>query len=237
MVTDDDPVRASLSALAGFLVGQETVVETLQRIIELSAVAVPPAAYTGLTMLVEDQVTTSVFSDPEVREIDQAQYEAGSGPCLDSFRHGVVYGIPSTKDDTTWAEFSQKALQHGIRSTLSMPLLGADRPLGALNFYSPEEDGFSEEDQRAGAAFATQAAVVVANSQAYWDERGLREQLAEAMQSRATIEQAKGIVMAQSGVDADEAFDILRRASQRENRKLRDIARELVDRTSRSSPS
>ena len=119
-----------------------------------------------------------------------------------------------------------------MRSTLSLPLLVGEGSVGALNFYSTKEDGFSDEDRRNSATFALQAAVVLANAQAYWDARTLNEHLAEAMRSRATIEQAKGILMAQSNVGPDAAFELLRSASQRENRKLRDIAQELVDRHS-----
>src|SRR3954454_17445771 len=82
-MVQDDPVERSLKALTTFLVGDASVADTLQRIIDLAVVAVPAAAYTGITMLVEDQATTSVFSDPEVREVDQTQYDTGQGPCLD----------------------------------------------------------------------------------------------------------------------------------------------------------
>jgi len=122
------------------------------------------------------------------------------------------------------------AAEHGIGSPLSLPLLAGGQALGALNFYAEAENAFGEDDQQQGQAFATQAAIVLANAQTYWDARALNEQLSEAMRSRATIEQAKGILMGQSQVNADSAFDLLRKASQRENRKLRDVARELVER-------
>jgi GAF domain-containing protein len=151
---------------------------------------------------------------------------------VDAFRDGKVYGIPSTERDDRWPVFSRTALEHGVRSTLSMPLLVGDDCVGALNFYSEKEDGFSDVDRENGATFALQAAVVLANAQAYWEARALSENLTEAMRSRATIEQAKGILIAQSSVEPDHAFEILRSASQRENRKVRDIAQDLVDRHS-----
>ena len=231
-MADGDEVRRGLDALTQFLVGDTTMSQTLQRIIDLSAEAVRPAAYTGLTMLVDDKVTTSVFSDPDAPEIDQAQYEAGTGPCLDAFRHNKIYEITSTERDATWPEFSRAALDHGIRSTLSMPLAVGRSALGALNFYSETENGFAEPDRKAAESFATQAAVVLANAQAYWDARAFGENMEEAMRSRATIEQAKGILMAQSQVSPDEAFELLKMASQRENRKLRDVAQGLVNRHS-----
>jgi GAF domain-containing protein len=233
VVAEDDEVRAGLAALTQFLVGGSSVADTLQRILDLAADAVPTARYTGLTMLVEDRVETSVFTDPDVVEIDQAQYAVGNGPCLEAFRTGEVFDVRSTAEDTRWPEFSRTAFEHGVRSTLSLPLVAGDASLGALNFYSEHEDGFADEGaRRITESFAVQAAVVLANAQAYWDAVALAEGLKEAMRSRATIEQAKGIVIAQSKVDPDTAFELLKRASQRENRKLRDIAQDLVDRCS-----
>lgn len=126
--------------------------------------------------------------------------------------------------------FSDRARQHGVLSSLSTPLVANDRPIGALNFYGLEECAFSEDDEQLGAGFATQAAIVVSNAQAYWGARENCLNLDEAMRSRAVIEQAKGIIMARSGLSPGCAFDILVRASQRENRKLRHIASELVER-------
>jgi GAF domain-containing protein len=100
--------------------------------------------------------------------------------------------------------------------------------LGAMNLYSREERAFGCRDRTDAELFAAQAAIVLANSQAYWDAHQLSTGLAEAMRSRAVIEQAKGVLMGAEGVDEDEAFGILARASQRENVKLREIAQRIV---------
>lgn len=120
-------------------------------------------------------MTTSFFTDPEVAEIDQAQYSAGSGPCLGAFRDGVVHRIPSTERDHRWPKFSRAALEHGVRSTLSLPLIVGDNALGALNFYSEQDDGFSKEDEANAETFALQAAVVLANAHAHGDARSMSE--------------------------------------------------------------
>lgn len=109
-----------------------------------------------------------------------------------------------------------------------MPLVVAHEGIGALNFYSRTPGNFDDGDEQLAGAFAAQAAIVLANTQAYWDARQLNEQLTQAMASRATIEQAKGVVMAGRRCGEDEAFEILVRASQRENRKLREIAEQIV---------
>ena len=97
----------------------------------------------------------------------------------------------------------------------------------------PEEDAFDERRVETGRLFAAQASIVMANTQAYWDARSLNDQLHQAIESREAIEQAKGIVMARHGVDPEEAFRLLAEQSQRSNRRVRDLAVELVESTAR----
>ena len=220
-------IRSSVAALAAFFVGQDTLGDTLTRVADLAVETIGPADMAGITMLVEGAASTAVFTDPEAPEIDAAQYVTGVGPCLDAFRYQRVYRIDSIADDRDWPEFSAVADSRGVKSTLSLPLVAQKEGVGALNLYS-RSGVFSAEDEALGLVFAAQAAIVLANAQAYWDARHLSEQLGEAMQHRAVIEQAKGIVMAGGGRSADEAFQVLVQASQRENRKLRDIAAQIV---------
>ena len=228
MADNEIAIRETIAALSQFFVGERTLGETLTRVSELACKCVGPADMAGITMLVEGRVRTAVFTDPKSPEIDSAQYATGTGPCLDAFRHRQVYRIDSTATDTNWPEFSATAARYGVTSTLSLPLVAHQEGIGALNLYSC--DSAFSDDEDLGAIFATQAAIVLSNAQAYWDARHLSEQLREAMQYRAVIEQAKGILMATGGRNADDAFQVLVRASQRENRKLRDIAASLVQR-------
>ena len=96
--------------------------------------------------------------------------------------------------------------------------------MGALNLYSKHRNAFDDEALAVGSVFATHAAVALAGAQQ-------DEQMYKALQSRDVIGQAKGILMAQQNVSADEAFDILRRASQRMNIKLREVAERVASRT------
>jgi GAF domain-containing protein len=205
----------------------------LHQVAELTIQAVPGAHHVGITLMVDGKLTTSVFTHPEVPEIDQAQYRTGDGPCVDAYRTGTPHRIKSTLEPGRWQEFRHSAALHGVLSTLSLPLVVGEAPIGAMNMYAEIEEAFGEDDQRVAELFATQAAFLLANAQAYWDARILSENLAQAMDSRAEIEQAKGIIMATMGVTADGAFDQLKQQSQYENIKLRDIAREIVERANR----
>lgn len=231
MPADSRSLSKGLEAMSRFFVGDATLQETLHRVSELACATVSSAEMVGLTMLVEGRPRTAVFTDDAAPQIDAAQYETGVGPCLDAFRHQQVFRLDDVEKDHQWPSFSEAAAAYGIGSVLSVPLLARHEGVGALNFYSRSRAAFSEADVEAALQFAAYAAIVLANSQAYWDAHQLGQDMAEAMKSRATIEQAKGILMAVQRCSADEAFQILVRASQRENRKLREIADELVSRT------
>jgi AmiR/NasT family two-component response regulator len=111
-----------------------------------------------------------------------------------------------------------------------LPYQGAT--IGALNIYSTHPAAFaSTESLSAGLEAAEVIAVAVANADAHWQLGEQARNMRVAMDSRAVIEQAKGVLMAQRKVDAEQAFEILREASQRYNRKLRDIALGIVEST------
>lgn len=235
-----DARAQALSAMSQFLVAKSSMGETLLRVSTITTDALPAATMAGITMLGEDgKPTTSVFTDEESPEIDEAQYSSGRGPCLDSLRHAKVVRLDDMETAAAeYPEFAAAAQAHGIQSTLSLPLVVGDSGVGALNLYSPTTNGFSADDELLGMELAGAAAIVLANASAYWEVAQLSDQLAQAMQSRAVIEQAKGILMARSPeMSAEDAFDLLRKASQQENVKLRDIAQRLVDRRSGDSGS
>jgi GAF domain-containing protein len=227
----DLPLGESLAALSRFFVGDLSIKETLQRVSDHVTEVVPGADMVGLTMMLEGRPRTAVFTDEDAPEIDQAQYDTGNGPCLSAYEKQEIFEIPDTREGGPWPAFRAAALEHGVLSTLSLPMAVAGRSLGAMNLYSHTERGFAGADRGTAQLFATQAAIVLANTQAYWDARDLSERLSEAMQHRAVIEQAKGMLMVTQRCGEDEAFDLLVRASQRENTKLRDIAHRIVDNT------
>jgi len=227
MPSEEPLLRQSVNALTQYFVGDATMGETLRRVSELAAEALPQAALVGITMMLEGRVGTFVFTDPDVVEIDQAQYRTGRGPCINAFETGETFTIDSTVDEHRWQEFCAVAREHQVLSTLSMPMI-VNKPIGAMNLYARSERAFTSDDVETARQFAMQAAFVLANAQAYWDSRTLSENLEIAMASRSVIEQAKGVIIGTNGVTADEAFQILVDRSQRENVKLRDIAQQIV---------
>jgi len=233
MLDNSGLLQEALAALTRYFVGSSTLAETLHRVAELTIRAVPQTDHVGITMMINGKPGTAIFTHPEVPEIDQAQYRTGDGPCLDAFHNGVPHIITSTLERGRWQEFRDSAARHGVLSTMSMPMIASDGPIGALNMYAEHVDAYSDDDIDAASGFVSQAAFVLANAQAYWDARLLSENLEQAMVSRSTIEQAKGVIIATSGCTEDEAMQLLIQQSQHQNVKLRDIAREIVDNAKR----
>lgn len=221
----------AFGVLAQFFVNEGTLGDTLLRVAQL-ACQHSPADMAGITMLIDGTPGTAVFTDPEALEIDESQYTTGQGPCLDAFRNQAIFRIDSTSNENRWPEFAKVASAHGIRSTLSLPIIARAEGLGALNLYSRDLAAFDDKAADRMMTFARHAAIVLANTQVYWDARQLSENLEQALHSRSTIDYAIGILIGAGGRSPEEAFQILVRASQRENRKLREIANEIVEHAS-----
>jgi GAF domain-containing protein len=227
-----DHLSEGIAELSRLLVNEEALDDPLLRVADLACRYVGDADVAGVTLLRDGKPSTTVYTDPTSPQIDSAQYETGIGPCLEAFRQQRVFRVDSTAEDEQFPAFSQAAAEHGIQSTISFPLAVRGNGIGALNLYSKQLGAFSADAEKVGMVFADQASVALANAQLYASAYRMTQQLQEALTSRAVIDQAKGILMGQHRVGADEAFDILRTTSQRENRKLRDLAQELVDRAS-----
>jgi GAF domain-containing protein len=227
------PFEEAVAALSRYFVGKQTLGESLHQVTELMIQALPQTDHVGITMMVDGKLTTSVFTHPEVPEIDCAQYRTGNGPCIDAYRTGQSNTIPSTREPGQWQEFRDSASRHGVLSTMSLPLVTHEGPIGALNCYAEVERAYSAEDMEFGEMFASQAAFLLANAQAYWDARAMSENLEQAMSSRATIEQAKGIIMNSLRCGPETAMRMLVQQSQEQNVKVRELAEELVRNTGR----
>ncbi len=185
----------------------------------------------SVTVLELDRPMTLTATSDTATALDAAQYEADAGPSLDAARGLRVVRIDDA-EGSEWPAFAESARELDVASALCVPLLLPDpTTLGAINFYGGASGTFCDGDLRMAQSFAAQASTVVSNALAYWGAFDQAANLTLAMEHRAEIEQAKGILMATQRCTADEAFDLLRRASQRENRKLRDVAADLVRHT------
>lgn len=178
--------------------------------------------HAGISFLKGRTGVTPAASDAISPQVDAIQYETDQGPCLDAIRKHEVFRSGDLGKEKRWAEFSRRAkAETGVTSMMSFRLFVEGDTLGALNLYSKTADAFDDQAQAVGLVFAAHAAIAL--STALHDA-----QMAEALRSRDIIGQAKGLLMAREGVDAEEAFDMLKRASQRLNIKLRDVATKMI---------
>jgi GAF domain-containing protein len=221
-----------LRDLARVELAGRTLEEVLGEIVAIADREVPGAESTSITLLRADKPFTAAHHGAMSLAADELQYEQGHGPCMDAGRGGVVLRVDDMRTETRWPDYVAHVVDTGVRSSLSVPLPYQGSTIGALNIYSSRPTAFaSQESLDAGLEVAETIAVAVANADAHWQVTEQARNMRLAMESRAAIEQAKGVLMAQRHVDAEAAFEILREASQRYNRKLRDIATGIVEST------
>jgi GAF domain-containing protein len=206
----------------------------LTEITGIAARGVPGADATSITLVKDDRGWTAAYSDDLALAADELQYAEDSGPCLEAARGGVVLRIDDVRTEQRWPVYTARVQETDVRSSLSVPLPYQGASIGALNCYSSTPAAFAAADSlEAGRQVAEAIAVAVVNAEAHAQATDQARNMQVAMESRAVIEQAKGVLMAQRGVDADAAFDMLREASQRSNRKLREVAGGVVGSTRR----
>jgi transcriptional regulator with GAF, ATPase, and Fis domain len=229
-------VSQTFVALARSALENESFNSTLQSVVDLACAGVRGCSMAGITLLDRSGPLTAVATSLTAAAVDAIQYRVNAGPCLDSYRRQVINRIDSTDTDERWPEFALNAAAAGVHSTLSFPLVVNGDGIGALNLYAADQSAFDERDERAGAVFATHAAVTLANARAFWRTDDLRRSLETALETRGIVDQAKGIVMARDRCNANDAFDSIRREAQRGNFTVQHLAQQIVDHSSRDSP-
>ncbi|WP_409332949.1 ANTAR domain-containing protein [Trujillonella humicola] len=214
-----------LRDLSRVVLGDRALPEILEEITSLAAGGIPGAEAVSITLVRGDKGYTAAFSGRMALDADELQYAEGKGPCLDAGRGAVLLRVDDMRTEERWPDYVARVVELGVRSSMSVPLPYQGGVIGALNVYSTQPSAFaSPESLRAGTDVAEAIAVAVANAEAHHQLGEQARNMRIAMESRAVIEQAKGVLMAQQGIDAEQAFEILRAASQRANRKLRDVA-------------
>ena len=219
----------ALAELASLMLSTAGVDELLEQLAKLAAGRVAPAAACGITLRQDHQPASVASSAPIAAYVDEIQYERDDGPCLQSMRTGDTVLVVDLADERRWGSYPGDALVHGVRASLSLPLRVDGELRGAINLYALQPDAFGPDDLDRAELCAAQASTALTVAVRHAQQVQLTEQLREALVQRAVIDQAIGILMAEQGCDPDTAFSILRRASQHQNRKLREVAAEIVE--------
>ena len=232
-MSSDDRTRSHRAGAALEQLGQlslrgQSLDVLLKRVVDLSKDVMPGEPEASILVMVKDRPTTAVSTGDLATRLDETQYAEGYGPCLHAATTGELTEIPDTRIETRWAEYSKRAAEEGNLSSLSVPLPIDEDMVGALNIYARRPHAFDEESRAEALRFGPYAGVALSNIHAYSSARDLAANMQAALESRAVIDQAKGILMERHKLTADQAFQLLAHASMRTNTKLREIAEHLV---------
>lgn len=213
-----------LAHMARDLLAQDSVQKTLDRIVAHAVELVDGCEAAGVMTVENKQVRTLATTDDVVRASDRIQGELGEGPCFDAtWKPSEVYRVADmTESVTRWPRYAPQARKLGIGSMMGFMLYTEDDNLGALDIYSPTPDAFTSRSENVGWLLASHAAVAFSSARTH-------AQLHSAMESRHNIGEAIGIVMERYKLDEDQAFAVLRKSSQDQNRKLREIVRAVTE--------
>lgn len=216
----DASILATLRELAALSVSADDLHETAESVVALACETLD-CQYAGLTVFRSGGTfETLAPTHPVVADADQLQYDLNEGPCVEAAWEGDTFLSNDLATDPRWATWGPKAAALGFGSLLAARLSIGGNTIGALNLYSSEVRDYTVEDRDTAITFASHAAATIMSVRE-------RESLKQAVEGRTVIGQAQGILMARFDLDAERAFSVLRRFSQTENTKLRQVA-ELV---------
>ena len=209
----------------------ETTLEgVFQQISDLAKRTIPGVSEASVTLVQGKGARTAAFTGELALALDESQYQLGHGPCLEAASSATTQVVNDMASETRWPDWAPRSVQAGAHSSLSIGLPVQDALTGALNLYATKPDTFDDDAIAVAQTFASYASVAMANAYVVESKKTLAQHMEAAMESRAVIEQAKGIIMGDRRCTADEAFAILTKISQDTNRKLRDVAAALVAR-------
>jgi hypothetical protein len=211
-----------LARLAGSLEAEPDPGAVLDEIVAAAVDLVPGAEEASISLVVARRLVTSPHHRGELPgRVDAIQTQTGEGPVLDAAFEEQTVRVPDVRDERRWPEFARRAYEAGAGSMLSFQLYVQGDSVATLTLYNSRAGGFGEESEEVGLAFARHAAQALVGAH----ERG---DLPLAVASRDLIGQAEGMLMERFRIDGDGAFRVLAQASRSTDRRLRDVAQELV---------
>ena len=195
----------------------------IAELVEHAAVEVPGAQYAGVTVTRnKKQIDTPAATHKWPIILDEIQQRHREGPCLTAAWEEKTMHVADLENDDRFPLYRRDVLeQTPIRAVMSFQLFIADETMGALNVYAEKPQAFGQVSRDIGLVFAAHSSVA-------WNAARREEQFRRALASRDTIGQAKGMIMERYGVDAVQAFEVLRKLSQDSNVPLVQVATELV---------
>jgi GAF domain-containing protein len=169
-------------------------------------------------------------SDERMRLLELFELQGAQGPCLDAFSSGRAVQASAADSRARWPVFAPKASDAGFQMMCAVPLRVRTDVIGALNLFRGTDEPFTAAEMDIAQAMAEMAAIGLIQERALRERSLLAEQLQAALNSRVIIEQAKGMLAEYLTMNVDDAFKLLRNYARDHNRKLSEVAGDIVDR-------
>jgi hypothetical protein len=227
----EQDLAAAFVDLADTLVSDYDVADLLYRLVE-HTVKLLDAAEAGL--LLTDQrggLHVMASTNERTKLLELFQLQENEGPCLDCYRSGEAVAVDDLASaGARWPVFAPVALAEGYAAVHAFPMRLREITIGALNLFSTSVGALPDDDRHVAQALADVATIGLLQERAIHHNDQLVAQLEGALASRVVIEQAKGVLAEQGGMDMDAAFQVLRAHARDSNRRLADVAHDVVDR-------
>lgn len=202
-----------------------TVAEVHQIVAESAVALIEGCDRAGIGVLEKDTFRSAAATDEVMELIDELQNDIGEGPCLEASTDGAVQVDNDITEHSAWPRLAPLVVERTpVRAMLAVPLVDEGHRHGALNVFADRPGVFDDDSVTTAAILASFATVAL--SGARQSERAT--QLEKGLETNREIGAAVGILMATHGIGQDDAFALLSKASQRLNRKLREIASAIV---------
>jgi GAF domain-containing protein len=228
MITVTREFADHVADVAQLLEGDDVPDEALQRLTALAAGLVPGGTAAAVTIAMASGALTFAASDQRLEELHRLQVDHEDGPVVETLRHNEPRRADDTAAECRWPAFCRAAAEAGFASCLVLPLRTDRQPAGAVALYGHEPNVFRGVAHDIALLVAAQGGTAVHNAALYRTCRRMVESLHAGLESRAVIEQAKGVLHAELGVSPEEAFGLLSRYSQNTNQRVRKISAGLV---------
>ena len=165
----------------------------------------------------------------EARSLELFMLQRDEGPCLDCYHTGEPVSVADVSASTTrWPRFAVAAAEQGFASVHAIPMRLRGDTLGALGLFGATTGPLGEDDRALAQGLAHVASIAIIQSMSRPDRDAVLPALQAAINGRAVVETAKGVLSHINGITMDEAFTTIRGTARQQHRHLADIARDIV---------
>ena len=217
--------------LADTLADEFDIVEFLQSLSADSVEIIGAEAASVMLANARGELRLVASSEERMRLLELFEIQSAQGPCLDAFGSGQAVQASGADSHARWPVFAPRASEAGFHALCAVPMRTHADIIGALNLFRGSDQPFSDADLGIARAMAQVATIALIQERAIQERSMLAEQLQAALRSRVVIEQAKGMLAEHLSMTVDEAFQLLNKYARDHNRRLTEVARDVVDRT------